>query len=138
MHILYPVHLNPNVQEPVHRLLRDVPNITLTDPLDYLPLVHIMKHADMILTDSGGIQEEAAAMKIPTLVLREVTERPEGLQTGVLQLVGTNPDRIIQAARRLFNNPAARAKIQLSQNPYGDGFAANRIVEAVLKFQEVK
>ena len=138
MHILYPVHLNPNVQEPVYRLLSGIANITLTDPLDYLPLVHIMKHADMILTDSGGIQEEAAALKIPTLVLREVTERPEGLQTGVLQLVGTNPDRIIQAARRLFNNPAARAKIQGSQNPYGDGFAANRIVEAVLKFQEAK
>lgn len=138
MHILYPVHLNPNVQEPVYRLLSGIPNITLTDPLDYLPLVHIMKHADMILTDSGGIQEEAAALKIPTLVLREVTERPEGLQTGVLQLVGTDPDRIIQAARDLFNNPAARAKIQGSQNPYGDGFAANRIVEAVLKFQEAK
>jgi len=138
MHILYPVHLNPNVQEPVYRLLSGIPNITLTDPLDYLPLVHIMKHADMILTDSGGIQEEAAALKIPTLVLREVTERPEGLQTGVLQLVGTNPDRIIQVARDLFNNPAARAKIQGSQNPYGDGFAANRIVEAVLKFQEAK
>ena len=138
MHILYPVHLNPNVQEPVYRLLRDVPNITLTDPLDYLPLVHIMKHADMILTDSGGIQEEAAALKIPTLVLREVTERPEGLQTGVLKLVGTNPERIIQAARVLFNKPAAHEKIQNLQNPFGDGFAAKRIVEAVLNFQEIK
>ncbi len=138
LHILYPVHLNPNVQEPVYRLLRDVPNITLTDPLDYLPLVHIMKHADMILTDSGGIQEEAAALKIPTLVLREVTERPEGLQTGVLKLVGTNPERIIQAARVLFNKPAAHEKIQNLQNPFGDGFAAKRIVEAVLNFQEIK
>lgn len=136
LHFLYPVHLNPNVQEPVYRLLRDVPNITLTDPLDYLPLVHIMKHAHIILTDSGGIQEEAAALKIPTLVLREVTERPEGLQTGVLKLVGTNPQSIIQAAQDLINNPEARAAIEHSHNPYGDGHAAQRIVKAVIQFQE--
>ncbi len=89
--IVYPVHLNPNVQEPVNRLLRNVEHITLLPPLDYLPLVHLMKHASLILTDSGGIQEEAPAFGIPTLVLRDVTERPEGVAAGTLKLVGTEP-----------------------------------------------
>jgi UDP-N-acetylglucosamine 2-epimerase (non-hydrolysing) len=93
---VYPVHLNPNVQEPVNRILSGIPNITLLPPLDYLPMVHLMRHAELVLTDSGGIQEEATSLGIPTLVLREVTERPEGVEAGVLKLVGTDPGVILQ------------------------------------------
>ena len=93
--IVYPVHLNPNVQEPVHRLLGNLPHVTLLPPLDYLPLVHLMKRASLVLTDSGGIQEEAPAFGIPVLVLREVTERPEGVEAGTLKLVGTDTRRIV-------------------------------------------
>ena len=89
--LLYPVHLNPNVQEPVYRLLKDVPNITLTDPLDYLPMAHLLQRATLVLTDSGGIQEEATGLGKPALVLREVTERPEGVEAGVLKIGGHRP-----------------------------------------------
>jgi UDP-N-acetylglucosamine 2-epimerase (non-hydrolysing) len=130
--IIYPVHLNPNVQEPVNRLLINVENITLLPPLDYLPLVHLMKHAFIILTDSGGIQEEAPAFGIPTLVLREVTERPEGVEAGTLKLVGTQTSLIVTEAKRLLNDPEAHAKMAKSANPYGDGHAAAQIVDALL------
>ncbi len=130
--IVYPVHLNPNVQEPVNRLLKGVPHITLLPPLDYLPLVHTMKQATLILTDSGGIQEEAPAFGIPVLVLRETTERPEGIEAGTLKLVGTDPDRILLEANRLLDDPTAYAKMAKAANPYGDGHAAERIVEALL------
>lgn len=130
--IIYPVHLNPNVQEPVKRLLADVSNITLLAPLDYLPLVHLMKHANLILTDSGGIQEEAPAFGIPTLVLRDVTERPEGVTAGTLKLVGTETNRIVAEARRLLHDSAEYAKMSKSANPYGDGHAAEKIIEALL------
>jgi UDP-N-acetylglucosamine 2-epimerase (non-hydrolysing) len=132
--IVYPVHLNPNVQEPVYRLLGSVPHITLLPPLDYLPLVHLMKHARLILTDSGGIQEEAPAFGIPALVLREVTERPEGVSAGVLKLVGTATSRIVEEANRLLDDPSAHAEMARASNPYGDGNAAGRIVEALLAF----
>jgi UDP-N-acetylglucosamine 2-epimerase (non-hydrolysing) len=132
--IVYPVHLNPNVQEPVYRLLGDVPHISLLPPLDYLPLVHLMKHARLILTDSGGIQEEAPAFGIPALVLREVTERPEGVSAGVLKLVGTATSRIVEEANRLLDDPSAHAEMARASNPYGDGNAAGRIVEALLAF----
>jgi len=130
--IVYPVHLNPNVQEPVNRFLKDVKHITLLPPLDYLPLVHLMKHANLILTDSGGIQEEAPAFGIPVLVMRETTERPEGVSAGTLKLVGTDPDRIVVEANRLLDDPAEYAKMSKASNPYGDGHAAQRIVEALL------
>jgi UDP-N-acetylglucosamine 2-epimerase (non-hydrolysing) len=132
--IVYPVHLNPNVQEPVYRLLGDVPHISLLPPLDYLPLVHLMKHTRLILTDSGGIQEEAPAFGIPALVLREVTERPEGVSAGVLKLVGTATSRIVEEANRLLDDPSAHAEMARASNPYGDGNAAGRIVEALLAF----
>lgn len=119
--IVYPVHLNPNVQEPVNRLLKGVDHITLLPPLDYLPLVHLMKHASLILTDSGGIQEEAPAFGIPTLVLRDVTERPEGVAAGTLKLVGTETRRIVEEAQRLLDHPAAYAEMSKAVNPYGDG-----------------
>jgi UDP-N-acetylglucosamine 2-epimerase (non-hydrolysing) len=130
--IVYPVHLNPNVQEPVYRLLGDVPHITLLKPLDYLPLVQLMKHAKLILTDSGGIQEEAPGFGIPALVLRDVTERPEGVEAGALKLVGTGPQVILREANRLLDDPAAYAAMAKAVNPYGDGHAAQRIVESLL------
>ena len=130
--IVYPVHLNPNVQEPVYRLLKGKDHITLLPPLDYLPLVHLMKHTALILTDSGGIQEEAPAFGIPTLVLREVTERPEGVAAGTLKLVGTGTSRIFQEAKRLLDNEIAYAEMAKAVNPYGDGHAAEKIVQALI------
>lgn len=129
--IIYPVHLNPNVQEPVNRLLRGVDHITLLPPLDYLPLVHLMKHAHLILTDSGGIQEEAPAFGIPTLVLRDVTERPEGVAAGTLKLAGTGTAQIASEANRLLDDKSAYEAMSKSANPYGDGHAAERIVQAL-------
>jgi UDP-N-acetylglucosamine 2-epimerase (non-hydrolysing) len=131
--IVYPVHLNPNVQEPVNRLLRGVPHVTLLPPLDYLPLVHLMKQSTLILTDSGGIQEEAPAFGVPVLVLRETTERPEGIEAGTLKLVGTETDHIVGEAARLLDEPSAYAQMAKSANPYGDGHAAERIVQALLR-----
>jgi UDP-N-acetylglucosamine 2-epimerase (non-hydrolysing) len=130
--IVYPVHLNPNVQEPVYRWLGDMAHITLLPPLDYLPLVHLMIHARLVLTDSGGIQEEAPAFGVPALVLREVTERPEGVAAGVLKLVGTATSRIVEEAGRLLDDPSAHAEMARASNPYGDGNAAGRIVETIL------
>ncbi len=133
--IVYPVHLNPNVQEPVNRILRDTAHVTLLPPLDYLPLVHLMKRATLILTDSGGIQEEAPAFGKPVLVLREVTERPEGIQAGTLKLVGTDTRRIVEAATRLLEDESAYAEMSKASNPFGDGHAAQKIVQALLDFQ---
>ncbi|MBL8100829.1 MAG: UDP-N-acetylglucosamine 2-epimerase (non-hydrolyzing) [Anaerolineales bacterium] len=132
--IVYPVHLNPNVQEPVNRLLKNVDNITLLPPLDYLPLVHLMKHATLILTDSGGIQEEAPAFGIPTLVLREVTERPEGVEAGTLRLVGTEPTKITSEAKKLLSDESEYQKMSKAANPYGDGHASERIIQALLNY----
>ena len=130
--VIYPVHLNPNVWKPVHRLLEDVPNITLTPPLDYLPLVHLMKHAYLVLTDSGGIQEEAPGLGVPVLVLREVTERPEAVEAGAVRVVGTDRERIVAETCRLLNNPADYERMARAVNPYGDGRASQRIVAALL------
>lgn len=130
--IVYPVHLNPNVQEPVYRLLGNVKHITLLAPLDYLPLVHLMKRANLILTDSGGIQEEAPAFGIPTLVLRDVTERPEGVEAGTLKLVGTDTNRIVNEAARLLDDKREYEKMAKAGNPYGDGHAAENIVQTLL------
>lgn len=127
--IVYPVHLNPNVQEPVNKLLKGVEHITLLSPLDYLPLVHLMKRAYLILTDSGGIQEEAPAFGIPTLVLRDVTERPEGVDAGTLKLTGTETAQITAEASLLLDNPSAYQAMSQASNPYGDGHAAERIVQ---------
>ncbi len=132
LQIVYPVHLNPNVQEPVHRLLGGLPNVHLLPPLDYLPLVHLLRRAHLALTDSGGLQEEAPALGVPVLVLRNVTERPEGLAAGCVRLVGTDPDAILAAARQLIDDPAEHARMAHAANPYGDGRAAGRIVAALL------
>ncbi len=138
VHIVYPVHLNPNVQEPVYRLLSGIENITLLPPLDYLPMVQVMKRARLVLTDSGGLQEEAPGLGVPVLVLREVTERPEGVTAGTVRLVGTNPGRILAEARRLLDDPLAHEQMSRAVNPYGDGHAAERIVEALLVHGENK
>ncbi|HSO12896.1 MAG TPA: UDP-N-acetylglucosamine 2-epimerase (non-hydrolyzing) [Anaerolineales bacterium] len=130
--IVYPVHLNPNVQEPVNRILKGVRGITLLPPLDYLPLVHLMKRSTLILTDSGGLQEEAPSFGIPVLVLRETTERPEGVEAGTLKLVGTETSHIVQEAKRLLDDETEYAKMAKASNPYGDGHAAERIVEALI------
>jgi len=129
---IYPVHLNPNVREPVFRLLGETENISLMDPLDYLPHIHLMKYAAVVLTDSGGIQEEAPGLGIPTLVLRAVTERPEGVEAGTLKLVGTDTDCIVQSTCELLDDPRAHAAMAKAANPFGDGHAAPRIVEALL------
>jgi UDP-N-acetylglucosamine 2-epimerase (non-hydrolysing) len=131
--LVYPVHLNPNVQEPAHRLLGGVPNIRLIEPVDYLSMVHLMTRAHLILTDSGGIQEEAPALGKPVLVLREKTERPEALQAGTAVLVGTDSERIVRETRRLLDDPQAYAAMARAVNPFGDGHAAERIVAALLK-----
>ena len=133
--IVYPVHLNPQVQEPVHRLLDGVSNIALLPPVDYLTLVHLMKRSYMILTDSGGIQEEAPSLGVPVLVLRETTERPEAVDAGVARLVGTDADRIVAETTRLLDDPQSHAAMAHALNPYGDGHAAERIVQALLHFQ---
>jgi UDP-N-acetylglucosamine 2-epimerase (non-hydrolysing) len=132
--IVYPVHLNPNVQEPVHRLLDGAAHVTLLAPLDYLPLVHLLKRAYLVLTDSGGIQEEAPTFGVPVLVLRAVTERPEGVEAGVLRLVGTDARAIVEEASRLLDDPAEHARMAKAVNPFGDGKAAGRIVRALLAY----
>lgn len=131
---VYPVHLNPNVREPVYRSLGGQPNITLLPPMDYLPLVQLIKRAVLVLTDSGGLQEEAPGLGVPVLVLREVTERPEGIEAGTVRLVGTDQERIVAQARRLLDDPAAHAEMAHAVNPYGDGHAAPRIVKAILDY----
>jgi UDP-N-acetylglucosamine 2-epimerase (non-hydrolysing) len=132
--IVYPVHLNPNVQEPVYRLLGEVQHISLLPPLGYLPMIHLQKRARLILTDSGGIQEEAPAFGVPVLVLREVTERPEGVEAGTLKLVGTETGDILREAQHLLDDPSAYAQMTKASNPFGDGQAAQRIVKAILDF----
>ncbi len=129
--IVYPVHLNPNVQVPVHQLLGNIPSITLLKPQDYLPMVHLMKHATLVLTDSGGLQEEAPALGKPVLVMRQVTERPEGIQAGTVRLVGTNTELIVAETCRLLDDPQAYDAMAQAINPYGDGHAAERIVNAI-------
>ena len=132
VHIVYPVHLNPNVQEPVSRLLGDLSNVDLISPLDYLRFVHLMRLSYLVLTDSGGIQEEAPALGVPVLVLRNTTERPEAVEAGSVKLVGTNQARIVGEVGRLLDNRYARDQMAHSVNPYGDGHAAERIVSALL------
>ena len=130
---VYPVHLNPNVYGPVHELLGDDPHFSLVPPLDYLSLVNLMKRSVLILTDSGGIQEEAPSLGIPVLVLRKVTERPEGVEAGTVRLVGIEPASIIEQTIRLLSNPSEYQAMAQAVNPYGDGHAAERIVARLLK-----
>jgi len=130
--IVYPVHLNPNVQEPVGRILGDCPKVHLISPLDYLPFVYLMKRCDLILTDSGGIQEEAPSLGKPVLVMRDTTERPEGLQVGAVRLVGTDTGKIVSETLRLLDSETEYQTMAKAGNPYGDGLAAKRIVQRIL------
>jgi UDP-N-acetylglucosamine 2-epimerase (non-hydrolysing) len=130
--LIYPVHMNPNVQEPAQRILGDVANIRLTKPMDYQSIVYWMKRARVILTDSGGIQEEAPAVGTPVLVLREVTERPEAIRAGTARLVGTDPELIFSETARLLEDDGAHDAMAKAVNPYGDGHAAERIVTALI------
>jgi UDP-N-acetylglucosamine 2-epimerase (non-hydrolysing) len=124
--------LNPNVQKPVHTILAGLSNIHLIKPLDYEPFVYLLKHSYVILTDSGGIQEEAPSLGKPVLVMRDVTERPEAVDAGTIELVGANKERIVAGVSRLLENEAHYSKMSHSHNPYGDGKACDRIL-AVLR-----
>ena len=135
LEIVYPVHLNPNIQEPVKNILGGQNGVTLLPPLEYVALVHLMKAATLILTDSGGIQEEATGLGKPALVLRDKTERPEGVTAGVLKLVGTEALRIVAEASRLLDDRTAYETMAHAANPFGDGNAAQRIVKGILDFQ---
>lgn len=127
--IVYPVHLNPNVSEPVHRILGDCKNILLMEPLTYLQFVYLMERAHIILTDSGGIQEEAPSFSKPVLVMRDTTERPEAVDAGTVKLVGTNTVKIIDNVNLLLNDPKSYNKMKAAINPYGDGNASIRIID---------
>lgn len=129
--VVYPVHLNPNVQEPVNRLLQAVDNIHLIDPQDYLPFVYLMTRAHLILTDSGGIQEEAPSLGKPVLVMRDTTERPEAIQAGTVKLVGTDVEKIVSEVTRLLSDDAHYTAMSEAHNPYGDGQACQRILDAL-------
>jgi UDP-N-acetylglucosamine 2-epimerase (non-hydrolysing) len=135
-HIVYPVHLNPHVWDPVHSMLEGVPNITLVPPLDYQMFVGLIDRSYLVLTDSGGLQEEAPGLGKPVLVLRDVTERPEAVTAGTAQLVGTCRQRIVETASALLDDKQAYDKMAQAVNPYGDGKASRRIV-ARLRGQEV-
>lgn len=129
--IVYPVHLNPNVQEPVRRILNGQPNIHLIEPQDYLPFVYLMSCAEIILTDSGGVQEEAPSLGKPVLVMRDTTERPEAVTAGTVKLVGTDQDAIVGEATRLLDDVAEYQRMSLAHNPYGDGRAAQKILNVL-------
>ena len=129
--IVYPVHLNPNVSEPVNRILGHVENVMLIEPQDYLPFVWLMNRAWLILTDSGGIQEEAPSLGKPVLVMREMTERPEAVSAGTVCLVGTDSQRIVNEVTRLLHDESAWQAMSRAHNPYGDGQACHRILSAL-------
>jgi UDP-N-acetylglucosamine 2-epimerase len=131
VHFVFPVHLNPNVRKPVMEILSGLDNVSLIEPLDYLSLVHLMKRSVLVLTDSGGIQEEAPAFQLPVLVMRDLTERPEGLSTGLVTIVGTDRHRIVTEANRVLARSPHAASPEPRDNPYGDGRAASRIVSVL-------
>jgi len=130
--ILYPMHLNPNVREPVNRILKDIENIYLIEPQQYLPFIYLMNKAHLILTDSGGIQEEAPSLGKPVLVMRDTTERPEAVEAGTVKLVGTNVEVMTSAINELMDDEEVYKAMSIAHNPYGDGHASKRIIEALL------
>ena len=135
--ILYPVHLNPNVREPVSSILaaRKLTNVHLIDPVDYLPFVYLMNRSHLIITDSGGVQEEAPSLGKPVLVMRETTERPEAVDAGTVRLVGTQRPNIVDETRRLLTDEQAYADMSRAHNPYGDGKAVQRIIQTLLNME---
>lgn len=131
VHFVYPVHLNPNVQDPVNLLLSETDNIHLVAPLDYEPFVYLLKHCFLVLTDSGGIQEEAPSLGKPVLVMRDVTERPEAVDAGTVKLVGANKSKIINETSTLLEDTASYTAMARAHNPYGDGYACDRILNVI-------
>jgi len=134
--VVYPVHLNPRVREPVQRLLSACPNFYPIEPLDYLPFVYLMERCHAVITDSGGVQEEAPSLGKPVLVLRDTTERPEAVEAGTVLLVGTDRHRIVAEAERLLDQPAFYDRMTRIHNPYGDGQACQRIVRGLLTWKQ--
>ncbi len=132
--IVYPVHLNPNVREPVNRLLSGVDNIHLIEPLDYLPFIYLMNRSSLILTDSGGIQEEAPSLGKPVLVMRDTTERPEAVDAGTVKLVGTSVDTIVEMVSELFTSIDSYANMSKANNPYGDGKTSRRVCDILEQY----
>jgi UDP-N-acetylglucosamine 2-epimerase (non-hydrolysing) len=135
LQVVYPVHLNPHVQEPVKRILGNTANVHLIAPLDYLPFVYLMKQSYLILTDSGGVQEEAPSLGKPVLVMRNTTERPEAVSAGTVKLVGTDRNTIVTETRNLLADLSAYQSMARAHNPYGDGLACQRIRET---FEEIE
>tara|TARA_A100001015_G_scaffold97282_1_gene107974 strand:- start:3653 stop:4810 length:1158 start_codon:yes stop_codon:yes gene_type:complete len=133
IHFVYPVHLNPNVSKIVYKLLKGIKNIHLIKPLEYEPFIYLLKHSYLVLTDSGGIQEEAPSLGKPVLVMRETTERPEAVEAGTVEIVGSNKKNIIKGVSRLLNNKKHYQKMSRAHNPYGDGLACKRIVDVLQK-----
>lgn len=133
--MVYPVHLNPKVREPVQRLLTNIDNIHLIEPLDYLPFVYLMGRAHLILTDSGGIQEEGPSLGKPVLVMRDTTERPEAIEAGTVKLVGTDMNRIVTEIHRLLSDVSEYRRMSQAHNPYGDGLACQRIIDKLITFR---
>jgi len=129
--IVYPVHLNPNVREPVYRLLSDASNVHLIAPQDYLPFVYLMSRSTLVLTDSGGIQEEAPSLGKPVLVMRDTTERPEAVLAGTVKLVGTDTQSLVNEVTKLLTDKAYYDSMSFAHNPYGDGKACQRIIDAI-------
>lgn len=136
--IIYPVHMNPHVREPVKRILSNISNVYLIDPLDYPSFVYLMSRSHFILTDSGGVQEEAPALGKPVLVMRDCTERPEAVSVGTVRLTGTSYEKILSEAARLMDDTAAYASMSGAKNPYGDGTAARKIINALNNLQETQ
>lgn len=135
LEVVYPVHLNPNVQEPVRRHLAGIANVHLIEPLDYLPFVYLMNRAHLILTDSGGVQEEAPSLGKPVLVMRETTERPEAVTAGTVRLVGTDEGAILAAIEQLLNDTSEYERMSYAHNPYGDGHACPRILDVLSAYR---
>jgi len=135
--IVYPVHLNPNVIEPVNRIISNLPNLHLIEPLEYQQFVYLMNQSTLILTDSGGLQEEAPSLGKPVLVLRDTTERPEAVKAGTVKLVGTNQQKIVDETMLLLNNSEAYRKMAYAHNPYGDGSASEKIMEALMNQEKI-
>lgn len=131
--IVYPMHLNPNVREPVNRILAGISNVQLIEPQQYLPFIYLMDRANIILTDSGGIQEEAPSLGKPVLVMRDTTERPEAVEAGTVKLVGTNVDKIVSGLTTLLQDEHAYKEMSFAHNPYGDGNACQRILDVLAK-----
>lgn len=131
IHFVYPVHLNPNVQKPVNEILGRLSNVHLIEPLDYEPFIYLLKNSYLVLTDSGGIQEEAPSLGKPVLVMRDITERPEAVNAGTVELVGANKERIIRGVSRLLEDKIHYTKVSHAHNPYGDGKACERILEVL-------